>query len=97
MAGDGIVVKHQRPTDLSRTRCDWQDCIPPVQRKAAHWVTAPGTLIDSNYSSGCEGAFFARAVAIVMARVLALAPTTGLGAMLWPWRLGRTAHRLPVG
>ena len=83
VAGDGIVAEHERLTDKSKTRYDWQHYVPLVQRK-------PGALRNgAPFADLPESLQRLRRALLresggdrLMARVLALVPTAGLEAVL---------------
>ena len=83
VAGDAIVAEHERLTDKSKTRYDWQHYIPLVQRK-------PGALRNgAPFADLPEPLQRLRRALLresggdrVMARVLSLMPTQGLEAVL---------------
>ena len=83
VAGDGVVAEHERLTDKSKTRYDWQHYVPLVQRK-------PGALRNgAPFADLPESLQRLRRALLresggdrLMARVLALVPTAGLEAVL---------------
>ncbi len=83
VAGDSVVAEHERLTDKSKTRYDWQHYIPLVQRK-------PGALRNGAPFTDLPGSLQRLRRALLresggdrlMARVLALVPTAGLEAVL---------------
>ena len=83
LASDGIVAEHERLTDKSKTRYDWQHYVPLVQRK-------PGALRNgAPFADLPESLQRLRRALLresggdrLMARVLALVPTAGLEAVL---------------
>ena len=83
VAGDGVVAEHERLTDKSKTRYDWQHYVPLVQRK-------PGALRNGALFADLPESLQRLRRALLresggdrlMARVLALVPTAGLEAVL---------------
>ncbi|MFM9928431.1 IS21 family transposase [Variovorax sp. H27-G14] len=83
VAGDSVVAEHERLTDKSKTRYDWQHYIPLVQRKpGALRNGAPFTDLPEPLQRLRRGLLRESGGDRVMARVLALVPTAGLEAVL---------------
>ncbi|CAN5856881.1 IS21-like element IS1326 family transposase [soil metagenome] len=83
VAGDCIVAEHERLTDKSKTRYDWEHYIPLVQRKpGALRNGAPFTDLPGPLQRLRRGLLRESGGDRVMARVLALVPTAGLEAVL---------------
>ena len=83
VAGDGIVAEHERLTDKSKTRYDWQHYVPLVQRKpGALRNGAPFTDLPESLQRLRRALLRESGGDRLMARVLALVPTAGLEAVL---------------
>ena len=83
VAGDSVVAEHERLTDKSKTRYDWQHYIPLVQRKpGALRNGAPFTDLPEPLQRLRRALLRESGGDRLMARVLALVPTAGLEAVL---------------
>ena len=83
VAGDSVVAEHERLTDKSKTRYDWQHYVPLVQRKpGALRNGAPFTDLPESLQRLRRALLRESGGDRLMARVLALVPTAGLEAVL---------------
>ena len=83
VAGDNVVAEHERLTDKSKTRYDWQHYVPLVQRKpGALRNGAPFTDLPESLQRLRRALLRESGGDRLMARVLALVPTAGLEAVL---------------
>jgi hypothetical protein len=94
VAGDGIVAEHERLTDKSKTRYDWQHYVPLVQRKpGALRNGAPFADLPESLQRLRRALLRAGGGDRLMARVLALVPTADWKRCWWLWTSRWTAHR----